>query len=248
MRPKGARREAWILSIDLATATASPDTAFGATAKVYAPYVLCRTLAVWKNLAQIRLPGQIRELIEATYEKAAQDEGGHMAGDLQKLEATRERLRRLALRGLSKGGSTLPEEKAQTRHSELETTEVLLIRACRHEPAKQGTRVTLSNNDTLWVPHNGRALPRKRWREVSAMLMQSTLKVADYLAPDAVSKKRIEWLGDYFYLGKPEYDESDMLRVALVDESGEVKSLDNGEANGKYRLSYDKHIGYQAET
>jgi CRISPR-associated endonuclease/helicase Cas3 len=248
MRPKGARREAWILSIDLATATASPDTAFGATAKVYAPYVLCRTLAVWKNLAQIRLPGQIRELIEATYEKAAQDEGGHMAGHLQKLEATRERLRRLALRGLSKGGSTLPEEKAQTRHSELETTEVLLIRACRHEPAKQGTRVTLSNNDTLWVPHNGRALPRKRWREVSAMLMQSTLKVADYLAPDAVSKKRIEWLGDYFYLGKPEYDESDMLRVALVDESGEVKSLDNGEANGKYRLSYDKHIGYQAET
>ena len=57
--------------------------------------------------------------------------------------------------------------------------------------------------------------------------MQNTLKVADYLAPNAVSKKRIGWLGDYFYLGRPEYAESVMLRVALVDESGAVKSLDN---------------------
>jgi CRISPR-associated endonuclease/helicase Cas3 len=249
VRPTGARREAWILSPDIPAATASPDAAFGATAKIYAPYVLCRTLSVWQNLAQIHLPGQIRELMEATYEqKAAQDESGDMLGHLQKLEATRERLRGLALRGLSKGGSTLPEEKAQTRHSELETTEVLLIRAYRHDSAKQGTWVTMLNNEKLWVPLNGRALGRKRWREISAMLMQSTLKVADYLAPEAVSKKRIEWLGDYFYLGRPEYDESNMLRLALVDESGAVKSLDNASANGKYRLNYDRHIGYQAET
>jgi CRISPR-associated endonuclease/helicase Cas3 len=89
-------------------------------------------------------------------------------------------------------------------------------------------------------------MPRKKWREISATLMQNTVKVADYLAPKAISKKQIQWLGDYFYLGRPEYEESVMLRVALVDESGGVKALDRSEVNDSYRVSYDATIGYQA--
>ena len=241
LRPPAARREAWILSPYLATSIVSPDLAFGATAKIYAPYVLCRSLAVWQGLTQVRLPGQIRELIEATY--AEQVESEHMARHLHYVKAMRARLERLALHGLSEGGTTQPEEKAQTRHSELESTEVLLIRAYQHDPGKQGTWVTLLDNERLWVPHNGRFLPRRR--EISAMLMQSTLKVADYLAPNAVSKTRINWLGDYFYLGRPEYEESVMLRVALIDESGSVKSLDNSVVNDSYLISYDPATGYQ---
>ncbi|WP_218141503.1 CRISPR-associated helicase Cas3' [Nitrosovibrio tenuis] len=242
-RPLAARREAWILSPGLATAIVSPELAFGATAKIYAPYVLCRSLAVWQGMTHVRLPGQIRELIEATYD--AQDESEHMAKHLHQVEAMRTRLERLALHGLSEGGTTQPEEKAQTRHSEVESAEVLLIRAYRHDLGKQGTWVTLLDNERLWVPHNGRSLKRKQWREISAALMQNTLKVADYLAPDTVSKTRINWLGDYFYLGKPEYEESVLLRVALVDESGAVTSLDNGAVNDSYRISYDPSVGYQ---
>ena len=245
LRPPTARREAWILSPDLATAIVSPELAFGATAKIYAPYVLCRSLAVWQELTQVRLPGQIRELIEATY--TVQVESEHMARHLHQVEAMRSRLERLALHGLSKGGTTQPEEKAQTRHSELESTEVLLIRAYQQDLGKQGMQVTLLNNEKLWVPHNGRSLPRRQWREIGAMLMQSTLKVTDYLAPNAVSKTRINWLGDYFYLGRPEYEESDMLRVALVDESGAVKSLDNGAISDGYLISYDLATGYQTQ-
>ncbi|MEO7523736.1 MAG: CRISPR-associated helicase Cas3', partial [Ferruginibacter sp.] len=243
LRPPAARREAWILSPNLATATVSPELAFGATAKIYAPYVLCRSLAVWQGLTKVRLPDQIRELIEATY--ATQVESEHMAKHLHQVEAMRTRLERLALHGLSKAGTTQPEEKAQTRHSELESTEVLLIRAYQHDPGKQGTWVTLLDDERLCIPHNGRSLPRRQWREISAMLMQSTLKVIDYLAPNAVSKTRINWLGDYFYLGRPEYEESVMLRVALVDESGAVKSLDNGVVNDSYCISYDSATGYQ---
>jgi CRISPR-associated endonuclease/helicase Cas3 len=242
-RPQGARRDAWILSPDLATAIVSPEMVFGATEKIYAPYVLCRSLAIWQGLTQVRLPGQIRELIEATY--AAQEESEHMARHLYKVEAMRVRLKHLALRGLSEAGTTQPEEKAQTRHSELESTEVLLIRAYQQDLGKQGTWVTLLDSKRLWVPHNGRSLKRKQWREISATLMQNTLKVADYLAPNAVSKSRIDWLGDYFYLGRPEYEESIMLRVALVDESGAVKSLDNSVVNDSYQISYDPSVGYQ---
>ena len=243
-RPPAARREAWILAPDLATAILSPELLFGPTAKVYAPYVLCRSLAVWQGTTQVRLPGQIRELIEATYAK--QDESEHMRKHLYQVETMRSKLERLALLGLSQAGTTQPEEKAQTRHSELESTEVLLIRSYQHDQGKKGTWVTLLNNERIWVPHNGRSV-RKQWREVSATLMQNTLKVADYLAPKTISKSQIYWLGDYFYLGRPEYDESVMLRVALVDESGAIKALDMSVVNDRYELSYNALIGYQAK-
>lgn len=243
IRPADARREAWILSPDLTAAIDSPELAFGATAWVYAHYVLCRSLSVWQGVTQVNLPGQIRELIEATYSK--QDESEQMAKYLHQVETMRTKLERLALLGLSKGGSTLPEEKAQTRHSELESTEVLLIRAYQPDAQKRGTWVTLLNNERLWVPQNGRSMSPNAWRILSAKLMQNTLKVTDYLAPDAVSKTEINWLADYFYLGKPEFDESNTLRVALVDESGAVKSLNNSVANVKYSINYEAKIGYQ---
>ena len=51
-----ARREAWILAPDLSAAVLSPEQTFGSTAKVYAPYVLCRSLAVWqRDSTQIKL-------------------------------------------------------------------------------------------------------------------------------------------------------------------------------------------------
>lgn len=244
VRPQSARREALILSPDLISAITSPELAFGATAKVYAPYVLCRSLSVWQGVSKIELPSQIRELIEATYIK--QDESGDMAKHLHQVEVIRTKLERLALLGLSKGGTTLPEEKAQTRHSELESTEVLLIRAYQPEPQKQGTWVTLLNHERLWLPQNGRSLPRSKWREISATLMQNTLKVADYLAPNAVSKSQLNWLADYFYLGRPEYDESVMLRVALVRDDENLIGLDGEKVNGKYQLSYNARLGYLA--
>ena len=231
-RPQAAQREVWILAPDLTAAIATPETAFGSTAKVYAPYVLCRSLAVWQHLDQIRLPGQIRELIEATYVRQAESSG--MAKHLYQLEKERGKLKNLALVGLSRGGTTQPEEKAQTRHSEQESTEVLLLRSYQYDPNASGTWVTLLNNTRLLVPRHGRKESRQTWREISAILMENTLKVTDYLAPKAVNKKQIEWLGDYFYLGKPEYDESNLLRVALVDESGVLKSLDSGEVNDNY--------------
>jgi CRISPR-associated endonuclease/helicase Cas3 len=243
-RPLTARHEAWILAPDLESAIISPESAFGVTAKIYAPYVLCRSLAVWQGITQIRLPGQIRELIEATYAK--QDEGAHMAKHFHKVEIMRNKLERLALLGLSQAGTTQSEEKAQTRHNEVESTEVLLIRSYQHDQRRQAVHVTLLNNEHLWVPYNGRSLTHKKWREVGATLMQNTLKVAEYLAPKAISKSQIAWLGDYFYLGRPEYDESVMLRVALVDESGAVKSLDNSGVNDSYQINYNAQIGYQA--
>jgi CRISPR-associated endonuclease/helicase Cas3 len=90
-------------------------------------------------------------------------------------------------------------------------------------------------------------MSRVKWREITATLMQNTVKVADYLAPEPISRKQILWLGDYFYLGQPEYDESALLRVAIVEEGGDLKALDRGMVNEKYQLAYDDTLGYQAD-
>lgn len=242
LRATSAKREAWVISPELDLAITNPKLAFGASANVYAPYVLCRSLQVWQSLAEIHLPSDIRPLIEATY--ASKDEAENMLKHRHQLETTRAKLQSLALRGLSKGGTTQSEESAQTRHSELESTDVLLIRAYQQDQAKQGTWLTLLNHQKIWVPYNGRSLSANKWRELSAMLMQNTLKVTDYLAPSTVTRMQVKWLADYFYLGKPELDESVSLRVALVDQSGAVKSISNA-ANENYSIEYDEIKGYQ---
>ena len=243
LRAPSAKREAWIISPKLDLAIKNPKSAFGASANVYAPYVLCRTLQVWQDLAEVHLPGDIRSLIEATY--ASQDEAGDMLKHHHQLETTRNKLQDLALRGLSKGGTTQSEESVQTRYSEIESTDVLLICAYQQDQTKQGTWVTLLNHKKIWVPYNGRSLSPNQWHELSATLMRNTLKVPDYLAPTAVSRLQVKWLADYFYLGKPELGENVSLRVAIVDHSGIVKSINNM-PNENYSIEYDEIKGYQA--
>ncbi len=79
------------------------------------------------------------------------------------------------------------------------------------------------------------------------MLMQNTLKVTDYLAPKAVTRQQLDWLGDYFYLGKPEYEESIMLRVAIVNYDDSLTGLDGASTNDQYQLSYNARQGYMAK-
>jgi CRISPR-associated endonuclease/helicase Cas3 len=244
-RPPAARREAWILAPELNEAISAPEKNFGPTAKVYAPYVLCRSLEVWQNISQVDLPGQIRDLIEETYQPRA-DESEELRKHLHQLAKERDKLQRLALLGLSQAGTTLPEEKAQTRYSDQDTTEVLLICGYKLDQKKQETSVTLLNGEQHWVPYNGRSLGRRKWRELTATLMRNTVRVAEHLAPKAISRTHVRWLGDYFYLGRPDNDENALLRVALVDQSGDLRSLDQGIVNDQYHLSYDTTFGYRA--
>lgn len=48
--------------------------ALGKKAKVYAPYVLLRTLEQWHDKTHVQLPGDIRLWLEATYQSRAEDE------------------------------------------------------------------------------------------------------------------------------------------------------------------------------
>ena len=70
--------------------------ALGLGARVYAPYILLRSLAEWRVRWQVTLPNHIRPLIEATYQDSADEPVGWQ--ELRhELEHSKEKLRQLAL-------------------------------------------------------------------------------------------------------------------------------------------------------
>lgn len=242
VRAAEALCEAWLLVPDLAAALDNPEQGFAQTAKVYSPYVLCRSLEVWQSRNRLTVPKEIREIVEATY--LDREETGAMLKHLSMLEQSREKLQRLALVGLSKAGKTLPEEKASTRYSEQDSVEVLLIKNY-HLDAAHGTVVRFLDDTTGLLPEKGKGLLPLQRRELAAKLLQNTVRVSDYLAPKAMDIKSLDWLQDYMYLGKHEGESR--LRVARVLDSNTVVSLDGGDASEKYTIQYDHYLGYQAE-
>lgn len=250
-RKDSAVCEAWLLIPPLEQAIVSPEKAFGSSAFVYSPYVLCRSLEVWESISSLSLPQDIRPLIEETY--IARNEQGEMARWLADLDnGTRWRTGRNAMRQLARitladAGNTLPESKAQTRYSETETCDVLLFRQIARIPEKRMTRLTLLNGEQCWLPwRRNMMLSREKWRALSILLMRQIVTVRVQDAPQKLPLKTLEHfaLQLCFYLGNQAQEEA-ILRVALVDETGELKGVEGAPVHEKYRLDYRNDLGYR---
>lgn len=250
-RPAESRREAWLLAPELATASARPESAFGVTAKVYSPYVLCRSLEVWQERNTVSLPGDIRPMIDATY--ASREESGDMARWYRELEEGNRRqtgrraMEQLARGALAQGGKTLPEHKAGTRYSDIESIEVLLLRGLRPDPERRATRLVLLDGEPHWLPWDRHALTLSEWRRLSALLTRQQVRVPVYHAPITPALGTLRQYGFHhcFYLGRPEDDEA-LLRVVVIDEVGALRGLGGEPAHERYRLAYREDLGFQA--
>lgn len=247
-----AKQEAWLLVPELTQAIAQPLAAFGSSAYVYSPYVLCRSLAVWQYIDQISLPHDIRRLIEDTYQSRSEE--GNMAKLLQELrEGSRNKigqntLQQLARVGLAQAGNTLPETRAQTRYSESDSFEVLLLRNIRYDSELQAGVLTLLNEEQIRIPLNRHQLDRRQWRKLAATLMQQIVHVHPADAPKHMSRERLKNFGlqHCFYLGDPLWsDDESLLRVALVDNSDQLKGIDNQLLHDQYPIEYRPDLGYR---
>lgn len=134
-RPGTARREVWVNCPLLQdnTDVHTLKRALGKSAKVYAPYVLLRSLTEWRKLAEcgaLVLPQGIRPLLEATYAKPAATEPKSWAVLRHELEEDRQRLqdRAEAVTRVWSMEQLDDEEGVQTRWSKLETGWLLLVR------------------------------------------------------------------------------------------------------------------------
>jgi CRISPR-associated endonuclease/helicase Cas3 len=250
-RAAAAVCETWLLAPDLHTAIATPHAAFGPSASVYSPYVPCRSLEVWRSRSgELCLPQDIRPLIEQTYRQ--REEMGPMAQWLSELDdgtcwrIGRGAMGQLARITLAEGAATLPESKAQSRYSDTESRDVLLLRGWRHEPDKKASRLTLLNGKQVMLPWRRHSLNKREWRTLAAELMRQLVTVRDQDAPQPLPTDLLEkhGFGHCFYLGNAAQGESGLC-VALVDEGGTLQSAQGALVHNKYALKYRHDLGYQ---
>lgn len=249
-RPAGARRECWMLAPGLEKAIQQPLAAFGSSAHVYSPYVLCRSLEVWQDLASLALPADIRPLIEATY--VTRVEAEPMSRWLHELEQGTSRrkgrnaLRQLARVTLAESGNTLPESKAQTRYSETDSMELLLLKRIEHDRDGAVTTCTLLDGRKVRLPLQRHKLSKAEWRSLSATLLRQIVTIHPQHSPQALPQTVLEKYGlqHCFYLGNPAQDEA-VLRVALVDETGRLQGVEQALLHAEHTFQYRSDLGYQ---
>lgn len=245
--------EAWLMAPGLQEAIESPVKQFGASAFVYAPYVLCRSLEVWENLQYVRVPENIRGLIESTYVSRA--ETGAMNQWLNELEegnrqrTGRNAMRQLARVALAEAGNTMSESKAQTRYSDSESYEVLLLRAISRDRDGRIATLTLLNGDRVELPvRNRKLLSKPELRQRTGTLMRQVVKVPPGDKPNTVGVDTLRRFGlqHCFYLGNPDWPEDEsVLRVALVDEAGNLRGIEGHDIHDTYNLEYRNDMGYR---
>lgn len=131
-----SRPEVWIQLPDLnAKALCCSDTkalrqALGKSARVYAPYVLLRSLLQWSTRFSLTLPEDIRDLIESTYASAANDEPPAWTELRHELEKQKDRMAMKALNATSVWNIPAldDEEGVQTRWDMYPTAHLVLAR------------------------------------------------------------------------------------------------------------------------
>jgi CRISPR-associated endonuclease/helicase Cas3 len=247
--------EAWLLGPNLEPAIAMPQQAFGSTAFVYSPYVLCRSLEAWQGRTSLSLPKDIRPLIEQTY--VLRDEDGAMATWMHELDhgtpgrngrIGRKAMRQLARITLAETGNTLPESKVQTRYCQTESHDVLLLRSLTQVPEQKLSRLTLLSGEQVQLPWGRLQLSKNEWRTLSAKLMRQIVSVRIQDAPSALPVETLKQFGFHhcFYLGSPDWEGDEcILRVAIVDEIGNLHGVQGARVHDKNTLDYRDDLGYR---
>jgi CRISPR-associated endonuclease/helicase Cas3 len=134
---------------------------FGTKAFVYSPYVLLRSLLIWKNSTKIVIPDNIRKLLERTYKPFFSEPLGWKR--LQEdLDGGKVALKQLALGETNVWNLLLDDEegKAKTRVNNLPTTQLILALEKEGDtlPLLNGERIILKG-DTFSLP-DARSLAR----------------------------------------------------------------------------------------
>jgi CRISPR-associated endonuclease/helicase Cas3 len=124
--------------------------ALGKSARVYAPYVLLRSLREWRERAVIELPGDIRAILEATYADATPDEPPAWRELREDLDEQKGKMARQALNAtlIWSNPALQDEEGIQTRWNTYPTAQLLLARSIT-PTSKDCVRLNLLNGDSV---------------------------------------------------------------------------------------------------
>jgi len=236
LRPTGSCCEVEIISPSYDAVVQGGDD-FGKTGKVYSPYVLLRTLEAWNGRTAIQVPRNIRLLLEATYSE--REETGIARQYKEELRTEKEKLQQMAAIGLSHAIQTLPESKAHTRYSEIDSINVLLLSDI--SGVDGGQKVRFLDGSECYIPAFSKDPKQKRI--IAATLLQQCVRVSDYIAPLPI--QNLSWLKPYVYVGSRDDDETP-FRLAIVQKDEALRGFFEEEINERYSLHYNSILGYQS--
>ena len=175
--------------------------AIGASAFVYHPYVLWRTLQIWQKPGSIRLPGDIRNLIEGTYAEEVEEKLPLDDKMLEDLKHRREKMVTRAEMNCSPQAGTASdaEEEITTRYDTQQGQSVLLLRCKPEVLGAEEIRYTPLYGDPIIVNPN-------RWQfHVAKRIAENLVQVpAGFVNKDAYDKClenfSFRHIFSYFYL------------------------------------------------
>jgi len=230
-RPAGWKPEVWIQSSALSDDQLlhAPQNelrgALGKSARVYAPYVLLRSLQQWRGRETITLPSDIRAILEATYAESTPEEPEAW----QELRAELERQKsQLAANALSATNiwtqPALPDEEGvQTRFSPYRTAHLLLVRSIE----------VMDAHAVRLHPLEGEPVEAsdRYWNFDVAKTIYRNLTRVPHWAISAALRNPPGWLINHV---------SQPTAVALLHSGGEIRWLGDEAETG---LSYHPNLG-----
>jgi CRISPR-associated endonuclease/helicase Cas3 len=181
----------------------------GRSRHIYAPYVLLRTFETWIERTSLRLPSDIRAIVESTYSEPSNDEPESWAELRRDLEARREQLRALAVNATLVMRQPLLEddERAQTRISHIPTSHLVLAAGEPVETSKGISVQMLDGNDALIQGSSKFDIKAAR------IIHRNIARIPEWGIPEAQRDTAPEWLSQMVF-GK--------AALGCVQESGEI--------------------------
>ena len=122
---------------------------------------------------------------------------------------------------------------------------MLLLKSMRIDSANKTTRLTLLDGHQLSLPHSKAGLNKAEWRKLAVALHQQLVRIkpADCPPRTQIRELKNRGFGHLFYLGREDDPVEDaILRVALVNDSHELTSLDGQATENK---EYRTDLGYR---
>jgi CRISPR-associated endonuclease/helicase Cas3 len=224
------RPEFWVRlpELDLAADAEQLRSDLGRSARVYAPYVLLRSAAVWRGRTEIRLTQDIRPLLEETYSDTREFELAAWEELRNELEAEKRQLQANAEAAMSVFGMPMldPEEDgALTRRQGAPTVPLVLLLSVVQLPAGQGWVLTVPDGTTVNVSGFEWSIDAARF------LHRWIVRVPQWQVPSSTERPR--WLS--------EHAGHDAV-LALLEEDGRLRF---GDQSGP--VSYHPDFGVFAD-
>jgi CRISPR-associated endonuclease/helicase Cas3 len=236
LRPVEARRQVFIIAPPMEKALHDPLWAFGPSGKIYAPYVLARSLLVLQEVETVTIPYDMRDLIEKTYREHA-EESLPMGRARHELVKHRDVLQSFANNSMSMIGRAA-SDTISTRYSDIASCDVLLL---LEGSDLRGGVLRFIDGETVQLP-SSQSMGLHLKRQFAKACMIRVISVPSYLAPDPVGIQELSRLRPFLYISDVE---EERLRIGILHQSGVIGGVSGRDANKFYDLEYSDVLGYK---